>query len=295
MNIVYLVFGEELSNHIQANFSILTMLTQKKEFNRITVITDLPRLYKHLSDAVSIIKIEESNLQEWKGRYDFFWRIKIKALELIADTYQHEHLLYLDSDTFLFGDLKQIKEKLDDGFSFMHLNEGPLGQLNTKTEKTMWSQTKKGKFGPVQINQDHCMWNAGVIGIPKNKSTKLIQTTLEICDAMLEQNVTRRLIEQFAFSVALQNFSNLIPAENQIGHYWGNKEQWHELIIKLFINSYLSNLSLKELIESIKAIDYDKVPINIKRSNTERRLHNLVTKIFPIQEKKYIPPTRTRS
>jgi hypothetical protein len=40
MNIVYLVFGEELSNHIQANFSILSMLTQKEEIDSINIVTD---------------------------------------------------------------------------------------------------------------------------------------------------------------------------------------------------------------------------------------------------------------
>jgi hypothetical protein len=30
------------------------------------------------------------------------------------------------------------------------------------------------------------MWNAGVIGIPGDKSNELIEATLDICDAVLE-------------------------------------------------------------------------------------------------------------
>jgi len=138
MNIIYLVFGEELSNHLQANFSILSMLTQEKTIDSINVVTDQPNFYNHLSGYVKTFEIDHKTLVEWKGEYDFFWRAKIKAIELITRTYKNENLLYLDSDTFLFGDLKQIKDKLNDGFSFMHLSEGKLSQLGSKEEKLLW-------------------------------------------------------------------------------------------------------------------------------------------------------------
>lgn len=288
MNLVYLVFGEELSNYVQANFSILSMCTQKEEIDSINIVTDNPKLYNHLSGVVNVVKIEQNDLREWKGKNDFFWRVKIKAIELIINTYKNQDLLYLDSDTFLYGDLKFINQKLKNGFSFMHLNEGKLSQLNSKTEKNMWRQTYNKTFGPVKINQNHCMWNAGVIGIPGGRSDELIEATLDICDAMLEQNVTRRLIEQLAFSLALSEFSELIPAEDHIGHYWGNKEQWNNFITNIFLCSYFSNQPLEVQIESIKAIDYTKIPINVKIPNTRNRLYNLVTKIFPDRDRKYL-------
>lgn len=288
MNIVYLVFGEELNNHVQANFSILSMCTQKEAIDSINIVTDNPKLYKHLSDVVNVVKIEQKDLREWKGKNDFFWRVKIKAIELIINTYRNQDLLYLDSDTFLYGDLKFINKKLKDGFSFMHLNEGKLSQLNSKTEKIMWRQTYNKTFGPVKINENHCMWNAGVIGIPGGRSKELIEATLEICDAMLEQNVTRRLIEQFAFSLALSEFSKLIPAEDHIGHYWGNKEQWNNFITNNFLCSYFSNQPLESQIESIKTIDYTKIPINVKIPSARYRFYNLIAKIFPDRDRKYL-------
>lgn len=288
MNLVYLIFGENLSNHIQAYFSIFSMLTQKKQIKSINIITDHPKIYNHLSSIVNIIEIGPNDLREWQGKYNFFWRVKIKAIEQIAETYKNEDLLYLDSDTFLFGDLKYIKEKLNDGFSFMHLNEGKLSKLKSKTEKIMWRQISNQNIGSIKINESYCMWNAGVIGIPGNKSTELVKATLNICDAMLELNVTRRLIEQFAFSVALSEFSKLLPAKNHIGHYWGNKEQWNGIIVNLLLKAYFSNISLTELIDSFRSFDYTKIPIKVKISNTRYRLHNLVDKIFPERDEKYI-------
>ncbi|NLY75091.1 MAG: hypothetical protein GX075_07275 [Firmicutes bacterium] len=288
MTLVYLIFGKEFANHIQANFSILSMLTQREEIDSINVVTDNPTFYNRLAGVINVINVEQEVLQEWKGKNDFFWRVKIKAIELLANIYKNKHLLYLDSDTFLFGNLKYIKEKLDEGFSFMHLNEGKLSQLRSKTEKRMWQQTSNKDFGPVKINQNHCMWNAGVIGIPGNKSAELIKATLDICDAMLERNITRRLIEQLAFSLALSEFSQLIPAENHIGHYWGNKEEWQSFIVASFLKSYFGNTTLNEQIESFKSLDYTKIPIALRIPNTRRRLFNLITKLFPEKDKRYI-------
>ena len=39
MNLMYLVFGNNIDIHKQANFSILTFLTQKKFINKVIVVT----------------------------------------------------------------------------------------------------------------------------------------------------------------------------------------------------------------------------------------------------------------
>lgn len=105
---------------------------------------------------------------------------------------------------------------------------------------------------------------------------------------MLERNITRRLIEQLAFSLALSEFSQLIPAENHIGHYWGNKEEWQSFIVASFLKSYFGNTTLNEQIESFKSLDYTKIPIALKIPNTRCRLFNLITKLFPEKDKRYI-------
>ena len=167
MNIIYLVFGDELSNHLQANFSILSMLTQEKVINSINVVTDQPNFYNHLADYIKTFEIDHKTL-EWKGPYDFFWRVKIKAVELLTRTYKNENLLYLDSDTFLFGNLNQIKDKLNEGFSFMHLSEGKLAQLGSKEESGCGD--KHVIKASVQLNHRNPLYgNAGVIGIPEVK------------------------------------------------------------------------------------------------------------------------------
>lgn len=288
MNLVYLVFGDELKNHIQTNLSLLTFL-KAREISSVNIITDKPDFYNQVSAYVKVIPVSDHQLAEWRGDYDFFWRIKIKAIELIANMYKGEDILYVDSDTFLFSENgNKIQEFLSNGYSFMHLNEGKLSQLNTKTEKKMWNQVKNNTFGGVRITEDTCMWNAGVISIGGAKSNQIIQLALAVCDDMLQANVTRRLIEQFSFSVALNECSNLIPAENYIGHYWGNKQEWNNFITSFILKSYFRKRTVEEQIEDLKGFDFSAMPIFVKESNTKKRIVNLLNRIFEKNSKAYI-------
>lgn len=288
MNVVYLVFGSELKNHVQTYFSLLTF-SKAQKINSINVITDKPEFYKQVAPRVNIISITEAQINEWKGEYDFFWRIKIKAIELIADLYNGENILYLDSDTFLSADnLEEISELLAGGKSLMHLNEGRLCDLNTKTEKRMWNQTRNKTFGGVQINEQSCMWNAGVICIPGNKSKQLIELTLNICDDMLKANVTRRLIEQFSFSVSLSSATNLTAASNFIGHYWGNKQDWNIFATQFLLESYFQNSSFEKQVSDLREFDFSTIPVYVKESNTKKRIIKLLNRIFEKNNKIYI-------
>ena len=248
MIITYLVFGESSSNFCQAAFSILTILSKKESTDTVVVITDHPEKFNVLKEKITVIAIDNQTLTKWKGEYDFFWRIKIKALQLTSLKFENQHILYLDSDTFLFGDLTKIRQNLIQNKNLMHTNEGKLSELPTKTERRMWKQLKNQTYGQTVINSATCMWNAGVIGISKTNIKKL-DLALEICDQMCANNVTRRLIEQFAFSIAMNDSTDLISAENEIGHYWGNKKMWDQTINEFLNDCFMENLSLEEQIQ----------------------------------------------
>ncbi|MEH0153850.1 hypothetical protein V6R21_06860 [Limibacter armeniacum] len=291
MNILYLVFGDNIQNHKQANFSIYTFLLQKDFVDHIIIVTDAPSYYSHLKDSRVIVKsVDEQTLNDWRGPYDFFWRIKIKAVEAIAYEFKDTSLLYLDSDTFLYGDLAEIKNRLDKGFNTMHLNEGKLSELGSKTEKKMWDQSNGKSFGGVTINAEHCMWNAGVIGISHKNFSNTIPLSLSICDDMCKGGVTRRLIEQFAFSVALcaDEDTPMVASDDIIGHYWGNKEGWNEVITSFFVKAHLGGLTQDEELEELRKMDLLKIPVKVGIPNTRKRLHKLIMKWFPDKGIEYI-------
>ncbi len=286
MNILYLVFGENQQNHAQAYFSICSFLGQMDVHDRVYVMTDAPDFYARLSEKVIISTINKTQLDDWQGKHQFFWRAKIKAIEHICRLHPEEFVLYSDTDTFLYSDIKKLKSDLQN--PVMHLNEGVLSELKSKTEKLMWQQVGNKTFGGVQIQAHHAMWNAGVVGIPANKGLIICQLALNICDNMLEANVTRRLIEQFALSVALSENGEMKPAENSIGHYWSNKEEWSFVIQRFIINSSLKNNSLETDIEDIKRFDFSKIAILKRIPNTQKRLKKLVSTWFPSVDKKFV-------
>jgi hypothetical protein len=286
MNILYLVFGENQQNHAQAYFSICSFLGQMDAHDRIYVMTDTPEFYERLNGKIKILTINKAQLDDWQGTHQFFWRAKIKAIEHICSLHPEESILYLDTDTFLYSDIKKLNSDLEN--PVMHLNEGALSELKSKTEKLMWQQVGNKFFGGVQIQSHHAMWNAGVVGIPAYKGLKICQLALDICDDMLEANVTRRLIEQFALGVALSENEDMKSAENYIGHYWSNKEEWSVEIQRFIINSSLKNNSLETDIQDIKQFDFSKIAILKRIPNTQKRLKKLVEKWFPSEDKKFV-------
>lgn len=281
MNLMFLTFGDNLKNHAQACFSILSFLSKNEGIvSKIYMFTDRPDFYKFFGDKVTCIPITKEKLTEWEGEHQFFWRVKIKAVEHLINLDSESHILYLDSDTFQYNSILSLKELLDQSKGIMHKKEGALSDLTTKTEKTMLRQMNGKTFAGITIDGKSEMWNAGTIGVPKDKNKEIIEKALGLCDEMCAAGVTRRLVEQFSFSVATKEVCGLTAAENQIGHYWGNKEEWNEMISGFFTNVALSALSSEEILEKFKQINLTELPIIKQRKNTQIRLEKFLSKIF---------------
>lgn len=283
MDLLFLTFGSNIKNHYQANFCMLSFLQQREQVNSIHMYTDHPEFYTHLGEFVNVVPVTEQLLQEWKGGQDFFWRVKIKAIEDFMLKNGQNPVVYLDSDTFLHHDLRSFQQLLAQGIALMHEQEGKLSELGSKTEKTMWSQVQHKAFGGVTIQNGSSMWNAGVVAIPAQKNLEAIRLALQICDDMCAAGVTRRLIEQFAISVALDKTYGLQAASPWIGHYWSTKEDWNEAITAFFLESLLKSYTLEQDIERMGSFDFRQFPIRKKVKNTRIRLLKLVDRFFPIR------------
>ncbi len=279
MNIVYLVFGNNMNNYQQVYFSMYTALARKKIEDRIIVIAEDASMFNSFGDNIEAIPINREIIKEWEGKHQFFWRVKIKALQLVAQKYPSDSILYLDGDTFFYQQIDILRSGLQNGQNYMHLEEGKLSTLSSKTEKLMWKQMKGKAYHNIKIDENSSMWNAGLIGI-SNKHLNCLQHTLELNDAMCADGVTRRLIEQFAFSIGLNMYSELKPADDIVGHYWGNKQQWN-IIIDLFLKEcFMKKYSLGEIVEQVKEMDLIQYPIRVKESNTQRKLKNFIDKFY---------------
>ncbi len=112
MNIFYIVFGHRCENHVQAYFSLCSFLSQTDQLDRIYMMTDAPEFYQKLNAVIHILPIMQEQLSDWQGERQFFWRIKIKAIEFIFALHPNEQVVYWDNETFLFSDIKQLREDL---------------------------------------------------------------------------------------------------------------------------------------------------------------------------------------
>lgn len=264
-----------------------TAFVHKNTEDRIIVLAEDPSLFRSFQNKIEVIPINRDLIKEWEGEYQFFWRVKIKALQLVAERYPSDSILYLDGDTFFYNSIDSLRDGMKNGQNYMHVEEGKLCALSSKTEKLMWKQMKGKFYSDIEINNNSTMWNAGLIGISP-KHFNCLDLTLRINDAMCADGVTRRLIEQFAFSLGLNEFSKLKPADQIVGHYWGNKAEWNQIISQFLKEIFMKNNTLDEIIERIKQMDFSKIPIKVKESSTQRKLKNFVDGFYKNKKPLYI-------
>ncbi|MDI9363975.1 MAG: hypothetical protein QM541_03415 [Flavobacterium sp.] len=278
MNIVYFVIGEKIDNHLQAAFSITTFLAFNNNIATINIITDFPAQYKLFGDKVNIIEVNEVILKKWKGDYNFFWRIKIKAIQEVCRLYPNKPVLYVDADTFCLqnADLGLLQFNAS-----MHINEGPFAAKKSKTERKMWHKMKGQSFGGITVTANNCMWNAGVVATPNTTNLYDIELALAICDEMCKAKIIPRLIEQAALSIALSSCYPIISADKNIAHYWSNKQEWNIVISNLFSQCFLESLSFLEIIDKIRTFNFSEIVLDKKVRNTNVRLKKIVDQLYP--------------
>lgn len=281
MHILYCTFGNRFSNHLQAAFSAMSFLQQPNEVKSINIITDAAPFYQHLAKHVNIIPVTPEKIKEWKGPHDFFWRVKIKAIEHIAHMYSGSPIIYCDTDTFLYSKISSLKAELLSGKAYMHEDEGPLSTQKDKSSKRTWYAIKDKTFGGLAMKPTDHMWNAGVVATPNNQNGKDIELALQICDEMCAAGVPNRLVEQHALSLALNHVYTVGDSTPWIAHYWRNKEDWNAFLLAWIAEQQFKGKSFEEMLAGLAQLDVSQVPIIIRRKYTAEKWHRAVDWLFP--------------
>lgn len=280
MRLVLLTFGDRLDVHSQAAFCIVSFLKADRALP-VTVVTDRPALYSHLSPALRLHLVDAATLADWQRPHGFFWRVKIRALQEVAAAHPHDDLLYVDADTILVEGLDRLRDALAAGQPLMHLPERRLCEAPTKTERAMWRVLRGGRFGDLAVDAQTTMWNAGVVGVPAPIAASTLAAALAACDAMCETPARRRLLEQLAFSMALGKGGALRDARREVLHYWGNKAGWQAAIDAFWIESRLEARSLAQDIDAFDAVRHAARPIEQRPRRLARWLQMLATRQGP--------------
>ncbi|GAB3415365.1 hypothetical protein [Niabella aquatica] len=288
MHLLYLTFGNNNRNHIQAYFSILSFFAKNIPLSSINIITDKPSYYKSIENRVHIIAVDDNRLEEWKGPHRFFWRVKIKAIETLCTMYKGAPVLYLDSDTFAYADAPAFTALAQSSRAAMFENEGPLKKLRSKTMKAMAAGLKGVQIAGMSHFPDREMWNAGVVFTPNYMDNRETDLAITLCDEMCRLKVKDPFIEQFALSVALHSLYGLQPADAMLAHYWSAKQEWDEVIKNFFIENKMCGLSFEEEVQKFRNIDISKYPVVTIARNTNRRLKQVVDSFWGYKKVQYL-------
>ena len=191
------------------------------------------------------------------------------------------------TDTFLYGRLSELRERLNLGEGIMHKDEGHPSQMISRS-KRMWNQVSGKTYAGIRLGMKHHMFNAGVVAIPQDKLHTVITTALAICDSMLAEEVEHVVIEQYSLSISLYEYTNLTEGDNCIGHYWGNKDEWERFAIEMLSKAYMQNMDADEETTLINESDFNKIPIHIHHSSTAARISKFVNRLFKDKNITYI-------
>ena len=284
---MYLTFGKDLNVHQQVIFSAISLLARGLE--RITVLTDSPEYYGLLRGRVTLRVVTDAELAAWRGRHDYFWRMKIRAVQEMCAAHPGEDICYLDGDTFCFANPAPLLERVRAGSNAMHAREGELSALPTKTERRMYKRTVGQTFGGVRIRSDHTMYNAGAILLTGVTASRTADLALAICDDMCAAGVDIWLMEQFSMSLALQETQEVITANGAIAHYWGNKADWNARIQRFFVTAHLRGDFLEAQLQAMRDVDFRELPTYRRSSSRQQKIRRWITERIAAMPKAFVP------
>lgn len=223
--IVYQSYGSDIiyKQTLFSNFTLKYYLTETEiDFPyRIIVYTDKPELFSKYNIETSLIS--QDLIQEWKGKYNFLHRVKIKIIEDVVRKY-NDTIIYIDSDTYFINSPITLFKSISSKISLMLNNEGQISKNNQKLFFKFLSNKTILDIG----NNNLFMWNAGMIGIDKSNS-HLIKKILVLNDKIYEK-FYRHIVEQFSFSYYLQKYTKIYSCDDYVVHYCGDKELVVEII-----------------------------------------------------------------
>ena len=280
MRILYIIYGEKFEYHIQAYFSILSLLSKKNNEISIWVLTDKPQNYKSLN-YVNTISVTPDEISEWINVTGYSFRAKLKGLQKFVETVgDNQPFLFVDTDTMICGDITQILSMLNERNGVMYEKEGHPSERHGKPLK-MWNSIKGKTINNITFGMEHIIWNSCVVGIPSGCQLKILELAITLCDFIYQVYPKCHFIEQYALGIAMQNYLPIKEAKKYILHYWANKPDWNKYITNKLLTYKLAGYGDKEMIEDVAKTPIDVLPISIHRSSTKRRINKLLDRVFP--------------
>lgn len=266
-NLVFLSYGSvvEYNRALFALFSYCAWTGKLEEKTRVIIYTDEPAYFQTYLGHLTVIYIHltEQLLTDLIADTGNIHRRKIRVVQLTFEQWPHDHLLFIDSDTFFIADPAPLVTALKEGKYFMHkreysLEEGvkiwesygkkhyPEAILKFITDTPLEIDGKKEYFSEADD-----MWNSGLLAI-NSAASHLMPDMVKLTDSFYTHSKWF-VSEQLAFSFVLNRKFRVLPANHFLLHYWGKRQKlmFDGLLARLFAENTPFSLSKPEMIRTV--------------------------------------------
>jgi hypothetical protein len=247
----YLSLGDRHDILARAWLSILTVLAYAPPNSQIAIVTDQPARFAWFGGRLEIITIDPATVQEWRGRHDFFWRVKLMSVLRLAEL-GPAHLIYLDTDVLVRKPLNDLVQALEAGDVFMHEREYDLSNSRRSGQVRLWKMVRGLTTGGLTVGSPCVMWNAGLVAVGAQQ-IDLLKRALETCDGLMDQGVQHALTEQLSFSLTLGSTGRIREGKAWMDHFWSNKDGYGAAIDRQLAHILIDRLDVDSAIAYVRA------------------------------------------
>ena len=269
--LVGLSYGREneYKRIILAILSFQAWYSGPKNSFRIVIFTDNSDYFEPYFNGINVeyVSLDNDKIVQMKGSLGFIHNVKIAVIKEAFAAYQHDSLLFLDSDIFFIADPISMLTKISSGNSVMHSREYALEERRYSVSEgnapklfldLIDRQTFLTSHGEEKFYSSQFSWNSGVLGIPANLADSMAD--ISKLTQVFFSSSSWHVSEQLAFSLILQTRTVVHASEKYIYHYWpNNKKVDIDIILHEKINDKFARLDCEKKYLLIKGLTSEMV------------------------------------
>lgn len=223
-HLVYLAIGRE-EILTQALYSAWSALAWKGGLPLdVHIYTDKPEFFDALASRVDRVLLDAARAREWRGPWDFLYRMKAKVVEEVARRFPADPVLFADADTFWIGEVGQAFARISERTAVMHEQEYFVASHDTLQMKNFRRRMGRARFRGAPIDLHAWMWNSGALGLHP-RHFPLLSEWIAYMDEVHPRN-RKPIVEQFAIGWLLQRRLDLLsPCDDLLFHYYDDKDR----------------------------------------------------------------------